>query len=123
MRILNRCREDIPEIHCRTCGKVAKQERVLEFEDPSLIKLTRYKTKKKTWARIIKPSFHIEYKGNRKYRNKRLFYASLLIECIRKRHKLKVKFKDNRKFPSYMKDRLIHRNRTKEEEEEIRKDF
>lgn len=109
MRILNRNMNDIPEILCKTCGRLAKQNRVLEFEDPSLIKLKRYKkTKKKTWARLIKPSFHITYNGNRKLRNKRLFYSSLLLDCIKKRHKFRVVFKDKRRFPESYKDRLVY---------------
>ena len=101
MHILHRTKEEIPEIHCRTCGKIAKQSRVQEFEFSGLIKETRYKTKRKTWNRIIKQSYHIYYNGNRKLRQKRLFYSHLLLECIRKRHKLKVKFLDNRIFPTY----------------------
>lgn len=116
MRILHRTRDDIPEILCRTCGKLAKQDRVREFESPALIREIRYKTKRKTWARIIKPSFHIYYNGRRKLRNKRIFYASLLLECIRKRHKLKVQFKDKRNFPKSYKDRLVYSAKERDDE-------
>ena len=75
MIIKNRLKQHIPIIICKTCGKIALQDKVLELEDPALIKDMRYK-KRKTWARIMKPSFNIYYDGQRKLRNKRIFYSS-----------------------------------------------
>ena len=102
MIIKNRLQEHIPIIVCRTCGKIAKQNRVIELEDPALIKDMRYK-KRKTWARTIKNSFNIYYNGLRKKRNKRIFYAAILQNCINRRHKLKVKYLTKINFPkSYL---------------------
>lgn len=102
MIIRNRLKDNIPIIICKTCGKIAKQDRVLELECPQLIKDKRYK-KRKTWARIIKSSFNISYDGLRKKRNKRIFYSAVLQNCINRKHKLKVKFLNKINFPkSYL---------------------
>lgn len=98
MIIKNRLKDNIPIIICKTCGKIAKQDRVIELESPELIKDMRYK-KRKTWARIMKPSFNVYYNGMRKLRNKRIFYAALLQSCINKKHKLQIKFPNKVKFP------------------------
>jgi hypothetical protein len=103
MIIKNRLKDNIPIIVCKTCGRLAKQSSVIELEDPALIKDMRYK-KRKTWARIMKPSFNIYYRGARKLRNKRIFYAALLQSCINKRHKLQVKFPNKVKFPKSYQD-------------------
>ena len=105
MIIKNRLKENIPIINCLTCGKRALQRQVIELEDPFLIKDFRYK-KRKTWARIIKPSFNVYYRGLRKLRNKRIFYSVLLETCIKKRHKLQVKFLKAIKFPTSYPDKI-----------------
>jgi len=97
MIILNRVRENIPIIVCKTCGKRALQSSVIELEDPALIKEMRYK-KRKTWARIIKPSFNIYMSEGRKMRNKRIFFSALLVGCIEKKHKLQVIHLNGSKF-------------------------
>ena len=102
MIIRDRLREHIPILICKTCGRIARQDKVIELEDPALIKDARYK-KRKTWARIIKPSFNVHYDGLRKLRNKRIFYASLLQSCIEKKHRIKVRYLTKIKFPkSYL---------------------
>ena len=86
MIIKNRLYENIPIIRCTTCGKLAKQSSVIELESFSL-----NREKRKTWGKIIKPSFNVSYSDSGKLkRNKRLFYASMLQSCINKKHKLKV---------------------------------
>lgn len=97
--IKNRCYDNIPIIICKTCGKMAKREQVIELEDPALISVKRYK-RKKTWARLIKSSFNISYDGRRKKRNKRIFYSAFLQTCINKKHKLLVKHLNGIKFHS-----------------------
>jgi len=101
--IKNRLKDNIPIIICKTCGKLAKQNSVIELEDPLLIKDMRYK-KRKTWARIMKPSFNVYYHGMRRLRNKRIFYAALLQSCINKKHRLQVKFLNKIKFPKSYQD-------------------
>lgn len=105
MIIKNRLREHIPIIVCKTCGKIVKQDSVIELEDPELISDMRYK-KRKTWARLMKNSFNVYYDGLRKKRNKRVFYAALLQNCINKRHKLKVKYLTKINFPKSYPDLL-----------------
>lgn len=94
MIIRNRLLEHIPIIRCTTCGKTARQSSVIELESFGLNKEHR-----KTWGKIIKPSFNVSYSDSGKLkRNKRLFYASLLQSCINKKHKLKVIHLNNIKF-------------------------
>jgi len=88
--IKDRCYENIPIIICKTCGKIAQRKQVIELEDPALIK-----EKRKTWNKLIKPSFNIYYNDTQKRRNKRIFYAAILQTCLNKKHKLEVKFLNN----------------------------
>jgi hypothetical protein len=114
MIIKNRLKENIPIIKCLTCGKRALQASVIELEDPALIKDMRYK-KRKTWARIMKPSFNVYYNGMRKLRNKRIFYAAMLQGCINKRHKLRVQFLNKIKFPTSYPDQTPFSEREEKE--------
>jgi len=94
MIIKNRLQENIPLIRCTTCGKIAKQSSVIELESFGL-----NREKRKTWNKIIKSSFNVSFSDSGKLkRNKRLFYASMLQNCINKKHKLKVIHLNNIKF-------------------------
>ena len=107
MIIRDRLREHIPILICKTCGKIARQNKVIELEDPALIKDARY-AKRKTWARLIKPSFNVHYDGARKLRNKRIFYAAILQYCIKRKHKIKVRYltpiKFHKSYPDTIKE-------------------
>jgi hypothetical protein len=83
--IRNRKKETIPYLKCRTCGKIS--DRVIELEDPML-----FKEKRKTWKRIIKPSYNKHMYQGRQVRTKRVFWAQPLAECFRKKHKVSVKY-------------------------------
>lgn len=113
MIIKNRLREHIPIIVCKTCGKVAKQSRVIELEDPALIREARY-SKRKTWARLIKPSFNVYYDGLRKKRNKRIFFSSLLISCAARKHRLIVRYLNEISFPKSFLETVNERKARKE---------
>ena len=82
--------ENIPYIVCRTCGKIS--DRVQEYEDPNL----RHEHRK-TWKRTIKPnlSYYIYESGNKR-RNRRLFFAYNMMPCIERKHKLQIKFRENK---------------------------
>lgn len=80
--------EKIPYIICKTCGKMTDQ--VQEFEDPIL-----KNEKRKTWRRVIKPNLNYYlYMHNRKLRNRRLFFSYKIMDCLAKKHRLQLKFKD-----------------------------
>ena len=94
MIIRKRSSQFIPIIKCKTCGKIARQRSVIELEDSALSA-----EKRKTWNRIIKQSFNVyATDSGRVKRNKRIFYAAMLQECINKKHKLQVVHLNGLKF-------------------------
>jgi len=111
MIIKNRLLEHIPILVCQTCGKVARQRQVIELEDPAL-----RNERRKTWNRIIKPSFNVHYSGMQKRRNKRIFYAAVMQVCINKRHKILVKHLNDLHFHRSFSDTV---NEIKEKRERI----
>lgn len=87
--VLGRLKSSIPIIYCITCGR--KSDRVREFQDTDLIKERR-----KTWRRIIKPNLNLPLitVHNKKMRVRRLFLAYSMLDCVKKRHKLQIKYVD-----------------------------
>jgi hypothetical protein len=83
-----RQREFIPVLVCKTCGKVS--DKVMEYEDAALVS-----EKRKTWKRTIRPNlnFYIKVSG-KKRRSRRIFFAYKMVECIRKKHKLTLRYED-----------------------------
>jgi hypothetical protein len=89
-RVLGRKQENIPYIVCKTCGKIT--DHVLEYQDPSLIS-----EKRKTWKRVIKPTLsYFIYLSGRKRRNRRLFFSYAIMNCLKNKHKLQLKFKEHK---------------------------
>jgi len=87
--VLGRRAETIPVMICKTCGRVC--DRVREYQDT----MPLIREKRKTWKRIIKPNLNIPMISidNRKLRVRRIFVAYPMIECIRRKHKLTIKFR------------------------------
>jgi hypothetical protein len=89
-RITDRMKENIPYLICKTCGKIS--DRVREFEDPTL----RFENRK-TWRRTIKSNLnYFVFFCNKKLRNRRIFFATNMISCLRKKHKLQIKFREHK---------------------------
>lgn len=89
-KVLGRRANTIPYICCKTCGKIT--DHVLEYQDPDLIRESR-----KTWKRIIKPTLsYFIYLSGRKRRNRRLFFSYAILNCLKNKHKLQLKFKEHR---------------------------
>ncbi len=89
-----------PMILCTTCGIVTAKVLVKAGDSLRGIFKRKYKGKRKrikptkTWGRTIKPS---EYKTttfqNRKCRKKEIFFAYVMMDCIKKKHKLSIRKK------------------------------
>ena len=85
-RITNRFKKNIPTMICETCGKMT--QKVQEFENPNL-----KDEKRKTWRRAIKRNLNYELEGHgRQKRNQRLFFSYDMMGCIKKKHKLTIRY-------------------------------
>ena len=85
-RITRRFQKDIPTMICETCGKMT--QKVQEFENPNL-----KDEKRKTWRRAIKRNLNYELEGHgRQKRNQRLFFSYDMMGCIKKKHKLTIRY-------------------------------
>ena len=85
-RITNRFVKNMPTMICETCGKMT--QKVQEFENPKLKDENR-----KTWRRAIKRNLNYKLEGHGKQtRNQRLFFSYDMMDCIKKKHKLTIRY-------------------------------